>query len=194
VTVNAHKPHDERVRQLLDATCAIIVEDGVAAVTLTAIAKRSGVSRQWLYEFFPDLESIYVSLYEEARRDYLHGDNRPDLANTDMAGYLKWEIESYLMMPVACAILGNYALNGGSGDGLQGTLLRTFILDGIVKFWVNPMVELGYQREEIMGSVIVLMTSLFGLIIAIDARLTTLEIARERMHAVIDLAVAGAFQ
>lgn len=46
---------DERIIQ---ATLALIARDGVGAVTMRGIAETAGVSRQTLYNHYPDLDSI----------------------------------------------------------------------------------------------------------------------------------------
>ena len=43
-----HLTRDERISTILQAASEIVVESGVEAATITAIANRSGVSRQWL--------------------------------------------------------------------------------------------------------------------------------------------------
>ena len=43
---------------ILDATAALVSENGLTAVTMSAIAERTGIGRATLYKYFPDVESI----------------------------------------------------------------------------------------------------------------------------------------
>lgn len=56
-TSDAAASSDERIIQ---ATLALIARDGVGAVTMRGIAETAGVSRQTLYNHYPDLDSIVV--------------------------------------------------------------------------------------------------------------------------------------
>ena len=57
-----------RVDAILDATAAIVAEDGLAAATMHAIAKRSGTTIGSMYHFFPDRDSVIVALAERHGR------------------------------------------------------------------------------------------------------------------------------
>jgi AcrR family transcriptional regulator len=51
-----------RRSQLLDAATAIIGRRGLGGVTVAAVALEAGVSRQWVYEHFSDLDDLYRAL------------------------------------------------------------------------------------------------------------------------------------
>jgi AcrR family transcriptional regulator len=51
--------------RILDATFALVVEEGLGAVTMTRIADRADVARQTLYNHFADVEQIVVAGIEE---------------------------------------------------------------------------------------------------------------------------------
>ena len=53
-----------RVAAILDATAAIVAEEGAAAVTMQAIARRSGTTIGSLYHFFPDRETVFEALLQ----------------------------------------------------------------------------------------------------------------------------------
>ncbi|MEO7555843.1 MAG: helix-turn-helix domain-containing protein [Acidimicrobiales bacterium] len=46
---------------ILDATAALIAEQGPMSVAMTAIAERAGIGRATLYKYFPDVEAILVA-------------------------------------------------------------------------------------------------------------------------------------
>lgn len=51
--------------RIVDATFALIVEEGLGGVTMTRIADRADVARQTLYNHFADVEQIVVAGIEE---------------------------------------------------------------------------------------------------------------------------------
>jgi AcrR family transcriptional regulator len=52
----------ERRRQLLDAAVRLIGRDGFARLSMVALAAEAGVSRQLVYEHFPDLPSLVAAI------------------------------------------------------------------------------------------------------------------------------------
>jgi len=71
-TIQAHR---QSVRDaILDAVAALTAERGLAAVTMSEVAERSGIGRATLYKYFPDVESVLVAWHErqvEAHLDRL---------------------------------------------------------------------------------------------------------------------------
>lgn len=53
-----------RVEAILDAAAAIIGEEGVAAATMHAVARRSRTTIGSMYHFFPDREAVLVALLD----------------------------------------------------------------------------------------------------------------------------------
>jgi AcrR family transcriptional regulator len=61
-TIEAHR---RGVRDaILDTTAALIAEHGLASVTMSRIAKETGIGRATLYKYFPDVETILVAWHE----------------------------------------------------------------------------------------------------------------------------------
>ena len=61
-TIAAHR---DAVREAtLDATAALVAEYGLTGVTMSQIAKESGIGRATLYKYFPDIESILAAWHE----------------------------------------------------------------------------------------------------------------------------------
>jgi AcrR family transcriptional regulator len=68
-TIAAHR---DAVRDAtLDATAALIAAHGPTGVTMSQIAKESGIGRATLYKYFPDLPSILVAWHERHVEDHL---------------------------------------------------------------------------------------------------------------------------
>ena len=69
------KAHRREVRDaILDATAALVAEHGLQAVTMSQIAKGTGIGRATLYKYFPDVEAILLAWHERqiaAHLDYL---------------------------------------------------------------------------------------------------------------------------
>lgn len=57
--------HGELARALIDATLAIVARDGTAAVSLSAAARRVGVSPQAVYNHFRDKNALLAAAAEE---------------------------------------------------------------------------------------------------------------------------------
>jgi AcrR family transcriptional regulator len=51
-----------RRTQLLDAAAAIVGRDGLGNLTIAGVGAEAGVSRQWVYGHFSDLDDLYRSL------------------------------------------------------------------------------------------------------------------------------------
>jgi AcrR family transcriptional regulator len=61
-TIEAHR---REVRDaILDASAALVMKHGLAAVTMSQIAEDTGIGRATLYKYFPDVESILVAWHE----------------------------------------------------------------------------------------------------------------------------------
>jgi AcrR family transcriptional regulator len=57
--------HRRAVRDTtLDAAAALVAEHGLASVTMSEIAERTGVGRATLYRYFPDVEAILLAWHE----------------------------------------------------------------------------------------------------------------------------------
>ncbi|NED22416.1 TetR/AcrR family transcriptional regulator [Streptomyces sp. SID9913] len=61
-TIDAHRAAVRAA--VLDATAALVAERGLASVTMSQIAKDSGIGRATLYKYFPDVESILLAWHE----------------------------------------------------------------------------------------------------------------------------------
>jgi AcrR family transcriptional regulator len=56
----------------LDTTAALVAEHGLASVTMSRIAKETGIGRATLYKYFPDVESILAAWHERHVTGHLH--------------------------------------------------------------------------------------------------------------------------
>jgi AcrR family transcriptional regulator len=61
-TVEAHR---RAVRDAaVDAAAALVAERGLVSVTMTEVARRTGIGRATLYKYFSDVESILIAWHE----------------------------------------------------------------------------------------------------------------------------------
>ncbi|MQA85715.1 MAG: TetR family transcriptional regulator [Streptosporangiales bacterium] len=61
-TIEAHR---RAVRvATLDTTAALVAERGLASVTMSQIAEKTGIGRATLYKYFPDVEAILLAWHE----------------------------------------------------------------------------------------------------------------------------------
>jgi AcrR family transcriptional regulator len=61
-TIAAHR-HTVR-EATLDTTATLVAEHGLASVTMSQIAKETGIGRATLYKYFPDVEAILSAWHE----------------------------------------------------------------------------------------------------------------------------------
>jgi AcrR family transcriptional regulator len=61
-TIDAHRA---AVREAaLNATQALVAENGLAAVTMSQVAEKAGIGRATLYKYFPDLQAVLLAWHE----------------------------------------------------------------------------------------------------------------------------------
>lgn len=64
--------HRNAVRDAtLDTTAALVAEHGLTSVTMSQIAKQTGIGRATLYKYFPDIESILAAWHERQIANHL---------------------------------------------------------------------------------------------------------------------------
>ncbi|MGW0820143.1 TetR/AcrR family transcriptional regulator [Streptomyces sp. NPDC002845] len=61
-TIDAHRAAVRAA--VLDTTATLVAEHGLTSVTMSRIAKDSGIGRATLYKYFPDVESILLAWHE----------------------------------------------------------------------------------------------------------------------------------
>ncbi|MEV8018098.1 TetR/AcrR family transcriptional regulator [Streptomyces sp. NPDC086554] len=68
-TIDAHRAAVRTA--VLDTTAALVAEHGLTSVTMSRIAKESGIGRATLYKYFPDVESILLAWHERQIAEHL---------------------------------------------------------------------------------------------------------------------------
>src|ERR1700689_2494651 len=68
-TIAAHR---DAVRDAtLDATAALVDSHGLTGLTMSEIARQSGIGRATLYKYFPDIESVLAAWHERSVAEHL---------------------------------------------------------------------------------------------------------------------------
>ncbi|MBA2568062.1 MAG: TetR/AcrR family transcriptional regulator [Actinobacteria bacterium] len=91
--------HRRAVRDAtLDTTAALVAEHGLRSVTMSQIAKETGIGRATLYKYFSDVEAILVAWHE--RQITGHLENLAEVRDqADAAGKrLEAVLEAYALM------------------------------------------------------------------------------------------------
>lgn len=66
-----HERHEATRKEILDAAWGLMRAEGVAALSLRALARAVGMEPQSLYSYFGSKHAIYDALFAEANRDLL---------------------------------------------------------------------------------------------------------------------------
>lgn len=72
-----------RVDAILDATAALLCEEGIAGVTMHRVARRSATTTGSMYHFFPDRDSLLRALADRHRRELRELVTRVERENAD---------------------------------------------------------------------------------------------------------------
>ena len=95
-TIAAHRAavHDA----VLDAVAAVVAEHGLASVTMTEVAGRSGIGRATLYKYFPDVETILTAWHErQINRHLAELTQARETAGPGPRGQLQAVLEAYAL-------------------------------------------------------------------------------------------------
>lgn len=176
----------EREVSIVRAACEEIEATGICGVTLSAIAKRAGVSRQWLYGFFPDLESIQMAVFRLAQGAFIYHENdpppRPVVVNDD----LKRQSSKWIQMPVACAQVGLYGTFLLSSSVASTPRLHALMTTVVEQIWITPLEGIGVPRSRAWAAATAVSCTAYAERIAVHQGRTTATDAQEHMIRTID--------
>jgi AcrR family transcriptional regulator len=150
-TIEAHR---RAVRDAtLDTTAALVAEHGLASVTMSQIAERTGIGRATLYKYFPDVEAILVAWHERQVAEHLQ-----HLAVVrDQAGHagvrLKAVLEAYALMVHDHEGGGDLAalLHRGAHMARAHQQLRDFVRDLLAEGAASGEVRDDVAPDELAG-------------------------------------------
>ncbi len=95
-TISEHRQavHDAT----LDAAAALVVELGLASVTMSRIAAEAGIGRATLYKYFPDVEAILLAWHERQITRHLRQLAEVREATIGQDGQLEAVLEAYAVI------------------------------------------------------------------------------------------------
>ena len=73
MTKRSYLPAGVRRSLIVEAASRLISRDGLNGLTMVAVAKEAGVSRQLVYDHFPDLPTLFEAAFAEQARQYARG-------------------------------------------------------------------------------------------------------------------------
>ncbi|MCF7547436.1 TetR/AcrR family transcriptional regulator [Pseudonocardia sp. WMMC193] len=131
-TIDAHK---KAVREAIFAAVAdTIAEAGPAAVTMSGVAARGGISRATIYKYFPDVEALLLAWHEQIVSAHLEHVERalmpiPDDAASEL-GALRSALQAYAHQIAhgAPGFGGEFAARLHRTDHVQGAEQRLVAL------------------------------------------------------------------
>jgi len=97
----------ERRRQLLDAAAALLDEEGLDAVTLSAIARRAAIAKSATYTYFESREAILIQLLLDDWTGYVDDIEKalvPTLGENDAGAVAETMTDAYLARPRFCVL------------------------------------------------------------------------------------------
>jgi AcrR family transcriptional regulator len=93
-TITAHRAAVQDA--VLDAVAALVAEQGLASVSMSQIAERSGIGRATLYKYFPDVEAILTAWHErQINRHLAELTQAREAARLGPRGQLQAVLEAY---------------------------------------------------------------------------------------------------
>ncbi len=88
---NLEENRRSRYSSLLEAAVSIALESGSSAITITAVAKRAGISRAGAYEYFASKEELIADLIIDEIQIWSSSlSNQVELAQTPQAKVMAW--------------------------------------------------------------------------------------------------------
>ena len=95
-TIAAHRAAVQDA--VLDTVAALVAERGLASVSMSQIAERSGIGRATLYKYFPDVEAVLTAWHErQVTRHLTQLTQARDAARPGPRGQLQAVLEAYAL-------------------------------------------------------------------------------------------------
>ena len=99
MTKRSYLPAPMRRSLIVQAASRLIARDGLNGLTMVAVAKEAGVSRQLVYDHFPDLPTLFQAAFAEQARQYARGlDDVLALGARDVATMARQLLEHVLAL------------------------------------------------------------------------------------------------
>ena len=156
---------EDRKKALLQSAAALVEDSGWGVLNMSALAERAGVSRQLVYQHFPNLESLLGSTARVVFADTMQGTAQA-IANhpNDLKQAIRSAVLVSLDMPVG---RGDALWQLIAGSGLNSPELETIrlgIREVILKLWVPSIGKAkGIDEAAATGMVWMVILSFWGI-------------------------------
>jgi AcrR family transcriptional regulator len=159
VAKRSYLPAAVRRSLIVQAASRLISREGLHGLTMVAVAKEAGVSRQLVYDHFPDLPTLFRAAFAEQARQYELGlDDVFALSASDTATMARQLFEHVLALgPETRRVVR--ALVGGAVP-LELTGIREQFLATTNKRWCSWFHRLGLDDRS-SNALVVVMTSAY---------------------------------
>lgn len=144
-TIETHR--QEVQEAILHTTWALVAEHGVRAVTMSQIAKETGIGRATLYKYFPDVEAILIAWHHRHATAHLDQLRQVGKQSGDPTHRLEAVLSAY-------AMIAHH--RGGHGPDLGSLLHRNeHIADleqqliDLIRDLVVEVIPVGRIREDV---------------------------------------------
>ena len=143
-TIDAHRAAVRAAT--LEATVALVAEHGLAAVTMSQIAKQTGIGRATLYKYFPDVESILIAWHERHVADHLDQLTKVRDRSGDPGQRLEAVLQAFAMITYERPTGGEVAALVHRGEHLERAEEH---LKGLVRDLLAEAAQAGQVRGDI---------------------------------------------
>lgn len=179
---------DDRRKQLLQAASSLVEQHGWSVLSMSALAESTGVSRQLIYQHFPNLEALLSATSWAIFVDTMEGTRDAIMKHpTDLKAAIMAAELVTLDMPV------------GQGDALWQLVagmdlgmpelesIRTGIRDVIINLWVPPIMKLkGLDEENAKSLVWMVIMAFWATRNMIRDRVVSREVGLKQFHDLIE--------
>ncbi len=122
-TIEAHRQtvHDA----VLDTTAALVTRSGLASVTMSQIAEKTGIGRATLYKYFPDVDAILMAWHDRQVGQHLEQLQQVRDGSADPGEQLEDVLEAYAL------IAHERSKHAGHGGDIAALVHRSEHLAGV---------------------------------------------------------------
>ena len=140
-------PAGVRRALILDAATRLIARDGLNVLTMVAVAKEAHVSRQLVYDHFPDLPTLFQAAFSEQAELYARGlEDVFALSSSDGAAMAKQLFEHLLKLDPETLRVVRALIGGVVPVELSG--VRDDFREAIGKRWSPWFGSFGYDDHS----------------------------------------------
>ncbi len=189
-----HVSQDDRRRMIVNAASELIEEQGVLALSMRAVADRAGITRVWLYNYFPDVDAVMLGVWNQWRIDLAGTTDFEPPRGRSVRDYLTNLVTLWLQMPTAAAMIGLHASTymGMANDG-PSSFIRTINAD-VERRWTLPLIASGVEHDRAVAAVVRVQASGLSTIIAFRRGLLTKENTVKTLNELISATVPAHWQ